>query len=1499
MRRNGRTFFSLSLLAKKFFAVFLFVAVLVGVGSAGLMKVNAATAPRIIMYQGRLLNSSGVPVSDATASVSFALYSALSGGTCLWSNNSSSCASVVARTVTLTAGLFSEPLGDTAATTPYSAIPATVFSNNASVYLEVIVNSETLTPRKQMLAAPYAMNSDVVDGYDTSLTGGTSSVIPVTDATGNLVITGAPQGTGVNQGSLYVNPATATANFKVLGVAVGGTSKFSVDSDGDVLVGNSLEVVWTSLFDADVTMVGGIAANGGDLTTTAATFNLLNGALTTLNLGSATATMNIGDAASTHAIDIGGNDLAGTDTVRIATNATGADTVTIGNSSATTAVTGNNWSIASSGLMTTANDIAVNGGDLTSTSTTFNALTSGVTSLNFGSGATTLGIGSSATTINVGAGSTTVNVGSGATNLNLGASATGVNIGTTAAGTVAVGNGSATTSITGGNWSIASSGLVTTANDAAINGGDITSSAATFNFLDAGTPGVTALNIASTGTTINMGDGAGSKIIDIGGVTNNGTDTISIGTNATSADVIAIGNSHASTAVGITSGTAWSIGGAGLITTASDIAVNGGDMTTTASVFNLINTNATTLNIGGAATTIGLGAAGAKIAGAGALTLNSADGTSLSVDSGTTGTLNLGIASFAKTINLGTGTAGDIINIGTNNTTLDTIAIGSALDTVGLTASNWSIAGSTGVITTNTSLIVGDSVGADTVTIGSAATTQTVLGITANSVAGGMGINMGLGGLTSGTGLNIVRAAGGSDFTGKLVSIQQNNTSPTTTGVAMEITQSGGSASSVGLYVTQSQTSAHAANATGANALVIDIKENGSTDDAIVMRSDSDGNGAGTNTTFRVTSQGEVFSDFAFTGTGADFAEYFATTDPGLGDSSLVCMDPLEPKKVQRCAVGDSGAIGVTSTDPAFIGNNLTGSTDLPGSDARIVGLLGQIDTLVDTSGGAIAVGDAIATSSTTPGYGTKAHGPVRIVGFALEALSSGTGTIRVLVRPEWYGGDVLTSTGSATQVAGSLAIAATTSATASSTAVDSASLSLNGSVWNGGTASAIGMSMKTAVNAADDYRLSMMNGGGTEVASVNNNGDFALTGKLYPSDRGAAQYNKYIYYDGSSGSGGDFMRTNAAGWSTGSYDFAEMFPSTDALVAGEVVTFGDVSQNVKRSSSETYNQGIAGIVSTRPGFLAGENIKGNYPIALSGRVPTLVSSENGAISIGDPLTTSTKPGYAMKATEAGPILGYAAEAFSGSTGKIVVYVNVSYYGGQRSSHGAGSENTISALATDISHFDTTGTLNFNGGQLLAVGSMTSASGAWRLESGGDLVTSGRLIELIHSADGTDVKTYPTTSTQTSIQLAGTATLVNGHADVKFADIDTAFTGIMDPNPTYRALVTPYGATGTLYVTNRTVDGFSIVESGAASNGIQVDWLVVASRRDFAPVVATPIAAVPAEPVIVPTPTTIETPATEPTPATTETTDVLTPVSEPASTEISAPVPDAPIAPTE
>ena len=92
---------------------------------------------------------------------------------------------------------------------------------------------------------------------------------------------------------------TASANTSLLmDLQVGGASKFKVGLDGTVTLpgdGN---------FDGDVTIGGDLAVNGGDITSTSATFNLLNTAgCTTVNAFTNAGTLNIGKTSGTATIN--------------------------------------------------------------------------------------------------------------------------------------------------------------------------------------------------------------------------------------------------------------------------------------------------------------------------------------------------------------------------------------------------------------------------------------------------------------------------------------------------------------------------------------------------------------------------------------------------------------------------------------------------------------------------------------------------------------------------------------------------------------------------------------------------------------------------------------------------------------------------------------------------------------------------------------------------------------------------------------------------------------------------------------------------------------------------------------------------------------------------------------------------------------------------------------------------------------------------------------------
>ncbi len=126
--------------------------------------------------------------------------------------------------------------------------------------------------------------------------------------------------------------------------------------------------------------------------------------------------------------------------------------------------------------------------------------------------------------------------------------------------------------------------------------------------------------------------------------------------------------------------------------------------------------------------------------------------------------------------------------------------------------------------------------------------------------------------------------------------------------------------------------------------------------------------------------------------------------------------------------------------------------------------------------------------------------------------------------------------------------------------------------------------------------------------------------------------------------SNGNIYSSVAGGFYSGGADLAENYTSKDSLEKGEVVAIDPAdSHSVKRAGGQ-YQNNILGIVSTQPGFVAGAYTDNSYPIALVGRVPVKVSTENGQIKAGDYLTSSSIPGYAMKANMAGRVLGKALE---------------------------------------------------------------------------------------------------------------------------------------------------------------------------------------------------------------------------------------------------------------
>ena len=148
-----------------------------------------------------------------------------------------------------------------------------------------------------------------------------------------------------------------------------------------------------------------------------------------------------------------------------------------------------------------------------------------------------------------------------------------------------------------------------------------------------------------------------------------------------------------------------------------------------------------------------------------------------------------------------------------------------------------------------------------------------------------------------------------------------------------------------------------------------------------------------------------------------------------------------------------------------------------------------------------------------------------------------------------------------------------------------------------------------------------------------------------------------------SSVSGGNTVKyissTNDVG-----YDVAEFFEASEEIETGDLLVLDEGDCIKVRKSKRSYEKCIVGIASGSPAILfegsqleiappIGGFTKGTKPpVALTGRVKCKVSIENGIIEKGDLLTSSSMPGYAMKATDKnrsfGAIIGKALEKFEG-----------------------------------------------------------------------------------------------------------------------------------------------------------------------------------------------------------------------------------------------------------
>jgi hypothetical protein len=561
------------------------------------------------------------------------------------------------------------------------------------------------------------------------------------DATGGNTITTPTSGSARDLTVTLSDSSGTDSNFLV-NIASGSSSKFAVQSAGSdtFKVAANGDITATGTYNSNTftssALTFGAASSASissaasqSLTVTGANGLSLQATAGTVALnGAASSDVNIGASLVGGAITIGGTGAqtgtialgtgTGAQSINLGTGGTGAKTVTLGStaSSSSVAIQAGTGAITIQNQGTGAISIANNAVDSTinigKTGTTAN--TSAVNIGTSTGGAQTVAIGSSnsGSSVSLTGGSTSFTVNNTNASVSGSLSVSGTyNSNTFSSSNLTFGASSAASISSAASQSLTVTGanalsLQATSGDITINGAtstnigigaSLTTGAITIGGTGAQTGGISlgtgtgvqAIDLGTGGTgakTVTLGSTASSSSTTIQGGTgaitiqNQGTGAINIANNGVNSTINIGKTGSAAFTTAINLGT--STGAAQTVTAGSSNSGSSVSLTGGATSLTVNNTNASVtgnLSVSGTYNTNTFTSSSLVFGAAGTATIQAASGQGLSIDAGTTATLNLGNSSNNKTINIGVDSATantTAVNIGTSTGAAQTIKIG-------------------------------------------------------------------------------------------------------------------------------------------------------------------------------------------------------------------------------------------------------------------------------------------------------------------------------------------------------------------------------------------------------------------------------------------------------------------------------------------------------------------------------------------------------------------------------------------------------------------------------------------------------------------------------------------------------------------------------------------------------------------------------------------------------------------------------------------------------
>jgi hypothetical protein len=509
---------------------------------------------------------------------------------------------------------------------------------------------------------------------------------------------------------------------------------------------------------------------------------------------------------------------------------------------------------------------------------------------------------------------------------------------------------------------------------------------------------------------------------------------------------------------------------------------------------------------------------------------------------------------------------------------------------------------------------------------------------------------------------------------------------------------------------------------------------------------------------------------------------------------------------------------------------NVNGAAVLTSGGA--INVVGPTTTAAISANGGLLKVSAAGAFTTTAGAGSGGL-------LDLQANATLTGTLASISDTA-----IMTTTGNLLTLTANAATTATGLLTVNGTGLTAAGAAI--SISAGTTGAAIRIATGNIIDLASGVQ------GNTAVIKIPEAtaacGSGTVQGLLFESSASTTQLGHACV-----NSAGTSLTFYAAAFTASSTDVAENYSDVDNdLAPGDLVALANDGTTYDIVKATAANQSdVIGVVSTSPGILLSgisedgtTNLTNPTPVALSGRIPTNVSTENGPIAVGDYLTISSVSGVAMKATSPGLAIGRALEAYDGSgVGSIEVMTSVGYYAGPDTSSYV--QNGGGASLTDLSASGDTTLANLNVSGPTTLNSLNVTNNASiqdDLSVGGSLTVTGltTVTNLVVNGHIVTGGGQPTPQAQTAAgtgatvtvsgtDTIGTITINTGSHPTAGSIADILFSQAYGAAPHVILSPSNNNAAGLRYFKGNTTTNdfmFNVIDTPAANTTYQYDYII-------------------------------------------------------------------------